>query len=116
MVYDGLRYVEAAMPGELGPEAHITVLAIGEEVLVEQSYLLEQRPPVERCRRARPEDEGRLIVLPPVQLPVPEPVGQTATPEGVPCAVQHATVVEVHQLARKQARLRVALCRVHQRL
>src|SRR5829696_9390859 len=109
------RYVQAAITGELGAEAYVPVLAIGEEVFVGEAYPSEELAPVEGGGGARREDEGRLVELAAVYLPVPETVGQPATTQRVPRPVEQTPVAEVHQLAREEPSLGVAIRRTHER-
>ena len=84
------------MAGELGAEAQIPVLAVGDEVLVEEPYLLEERFTVECRGGARPEDVAGPVELSPVALAVTETVRKAAQAHGVSGSVQHPAVVEVH--------------------
>ena len=55
---------ETPVTGELCSEAYVTVLAIGEEILIKQPDLCEERAPVEGFCRTRPEYERLLVELP----------------------------------------------------
>jgi hypothetical protein len=46
VVDDGTWNVEASMTVDLGAKAHVSVLAVSEEILVEVSYLVEERATV----------------------------------------------------------------------
>ena len=54
VVDDGARDVEAAVAGELGAEAQVPVLAVGDEVLVEGPDVFEERSSGIAPRRRRP--------------------------------------------------------------
>src|SRR5215208_5545409 len=115
MVDDGSWDVVATITGELGAEAQVSILAVGEEVLVEEPDLIEHAPAIERRRRTRPEDVARPIEPATVALAVPEAVRQAAKAHGVPCPVEHPAVVEVDQLAREEAGLGMIFSGAHQR-
>ena len=63
---------------ELGTEAQIPVLAVGDEVLVEEPDVVEHLSAVQGSRSARREDVGGVIELAAVTLPVAEAVGEPA--------------------------------------
>jgi hypothetical protein len=75
VVDDRPRHIYTPKTGQLGPEAYVPILAVGEEVLVEEPDLREELMPVEGRRRTSPEDEGLPLELPTVYLPVPDSIG-----------------------------------------
>ncbi len=95
MIDDRAGDIEATITGELGAEAQVPILAVGDEVFVEVPDLIEHVPAIERRRCTRPEDVTRLIEPATVALAVPEAVRQTAKAHGVPRPVEHPTVVKV---------------------
>src|SRR5215204_7259450 len=113
MVDDCVRDVQAPVAHKLRPEAEIPILAIREEVLIEQAYLRKDRAPIQRGGGARREDESLPLELAAIPLAVPEAVGEPALAQGVPRPVEQASVVEVNQLAREKAGLGVIVGRAH---
>src|SRR5215213_7498874 len=116
MVDDCVRDVQAPVAHKLRPEAEIPILAIREEVLIEQAYLLKDGAPIQRGGGARREDESLPLELAAIPLAVPEAVGEPALAQGVPRPVEQASVVEVNQLAREETGLGMLCRRAHQRL
>ena len=96
-------------PAELGAQAPVGVLEVGEEALVEPADLLERPPAVERGPGARARDDAGRVVLPAVGLAVAAPPGRAVPRDHVAGTVEHARLAQHPQLARGRARARVGV-------
>ena len=69
MVDDGASREDATMVSELRPEIQIHVLAVGNEVFVEQADLVEQGSAIRRGAATGAEHLERVVELAPIILP-----------------------------------------------
>src|SRR6187551_3366434 len=102
------------MTGDLGAQAPVDVLRVGEEALVEGTDLVQRRAPVDRRAAAGAEDRlGRLVAA--LRRLAMAAAGRLAAPaQRVARAVEHRAVVVVDELRAGRAGLGMGVERRHQ--
>jgi hypothetical protein len=98
VVDDSGRDVDAAVAEKLTAERQVNVLAVHEEVVLEQADVFEHRSAVGCRAGARPEHELLAGVLSVVRLPDPTVPGNAVHTVEVACRVDDVAPVEQQQL------------------